>query len=571
MIPRLIRGPERPSDGQQPPGRRVRSAGNSIEKPGMKRRDRALPDEPTPSLIDVDNELEMPGPDITGQGRIGRNVLTSWMSHAVFVVFGFVMPRVVDETLGQELLGVWDFGWSVVSYLGLAMVGIGSSVNRYVARYRASGDDIELSAIVSSVLALQLLIASAVAVATLLLAIFLPELLSDKLGRHADVAGRTLLFLGWSLAVQMAFDVYRGVLTGCHEWSAYNALNAGGYAISATAMLSVLLLGGGLAGMAVTYFVFTCGIEVMRRRLALKACPGISFRLGYVNGGDMRKVFRFGLKTILIYLPKIVAQQTIMLFVVAKLGPAMLAILARPIALVTHVGTMVNKFGFVLTPTAGSLQGARRDGELRIFSMKAMRAGWILSILPLTFLLALGDRIVQLWMGDGYANRALIAILAAGSILPAAQSATLNIMTGLNEHGRIARLNLYVSVLLLLIGLGIVSATEWTLTAAAWLMILPSNLGLGLVAIAVSCRVLHISPAEYFGSVIRDPLVLGVACGTVLWLVRTYGPTSPAMSLLAGAVCQAAVVASLLHKDLKAIHAHLWPGRAGPRIRSKPG
>jgi O-antigen/teichoic acid export membrane protein len=523
----------------------------------MKRRDRALPPTHTPDPVEEEGAIAMSGSDITGQARIGRNVLTSWISHGVFIAFGFVMPRVVDEKLGQELLGVWDFGWAVVSYLGLAMVGIGSSVNRYVARYRASGNDLELSETMSSVLAVQLVIASVVAVATLLLAIFLPDLLSDKLGRHADVAGRMLLFLGWSLAVQMAFDVYRGILTGCHEWSAYNALNAGGYAASATAMLSLLLLGGGLAGMAITYFIFTCGIEILRRRLAIKACPNVSFRLGYVNGGDVRKVFRFGLKRVLIALPRIIAQQTIMVFVVVKLGPAMLAVLARPIALVGHVGTMVNKFGFVLTPTAGSLQGSSRHGELRSFSIQAMRASWILSIMPLTFLLVLGDRVVELWMGDGYANPALIAILAAGSILPVAQSATLNIMTGLNQHGKIAKANLYVSVLLVLIGLGIVNATGWTLTAAAWLMVLPSNFGLGLVAAAVSCRVLHISSMEYFGSVMRDPLVLGIACGAALWLVRGYGPAGPAMSLLAGAACQAAIAAFLLRKDLRAVYAHL--------------
>lgn len=520
----------------------------------MKRRDRTDPDTPPTG---EDSDPRPSGPDTTGRDRIGRNVLTSWLSHAVFIVFGFIMPRMVDETLGQALLGVWDFGWSVVSYLSLAMVGIGSSVNRYVARYQASGNEVELSETISSVFVLQLVIASVVAVVTLLLAIFLPDWLREELGEHADIAGLTLLFLGWSLSVQMAFDVYRGMLTGCHEWSAYNALNAGGYAASATAMLAVLLLGGGLPGMAITYFVFTCGIEILRRRLAIKACPNVFFRLQYVNGGDMRKVFRFGAKTVLIHLPRIIVQQTVMLFVVAKLGPAMLAVLARPIALVGHVGTMINKFGFVLTPTAGSLQGARREEELRSFSLRAMRAGWILSILPLTFLLVLGDRVVELWMGEGYANRPLIAILAAGSMLPAAQTATLNIMAGLNQHGKIAKVNLYVSVVLVLIGLGIVSANEWTLTAAAWLLVLPSNFGLGLVATVVSCRVLRISATEYFGTVVRDPVVLGIACGGVLWLLRRYGPTMPAASLLLGVACQAVIAAVFLRKDLRAAYARL--------------
>jgi O-antigen/teichoic acid export membrane protein len=508
-------------------------------------------------LVEKDTDVATSGHDVSGQDRISRNVLTSWLSHTIFIAFGFVMPRMIDETLGQEQLGIWDFGWSIVSYLSMAMMGIGSSVNRYVARYRAAEKNAELSQIVSSVHALQLGIASAVAIASVLLSIFLPEILRENLGRHSDVAASMLLFLGFSLAVQMAFDVYRGMLTGCHEWSTHNALNAGGYALSATAMLSVLLLGGGLTGMAVTYFIFTCCIEIVRRRLARRACAGVSFRLEYVNGGDMRKVFRFGMKTILVHLPRVIVQQTVILFVVAKLGPAMLAILARPLALIGHVGGMINKFSYVLTPTAGSLQGARREAELRDFALQAMRAGWILSILPLAFLFVLGDRVVELWMGEGYANRTLIAVLAAGSMLPAAQSAALNIMAGLNQHGKIAKVNLYVSGVLVAIGLGIVSASGWTLTAAAWLLVLPSNFGLGLVVIAVSCRVLHVSAREYLTGVIRDPLVLGVACGATLWMVRLYGPTAPAASLLLGCVCQGAMAALLLRKDLKSVYARL--------------
>lgn len=495
--------------------------------------------------------------DTSGRTRIGRNILTSWLSHAVFIVFGFVLPRVIDEQLGQVLLGIWDFGWSVVSYLGLAMMGIGSSVNRYVARYQASNEVLKLSRTISSVAALQLLIAFVVAAATVVLAVFLPDWMAGTLSEHRDVARYIILFLGLALAVQMAFDVYRGILTGCHEWGRYNALNAGGYTVSATGMLAVLVLGGGLPGMAVTYFVITVAVEVWRRKLALDACPGISFRWAYVNADDMRKVFRFGIKTILLYLPRIIVQQTVMILVIAKLGPAMLAVLARPIALVGHVGVLANKFGFVLTPTAGSLQGGGRQDELRGFSISYMRAGWLLAILPLMFLFVLGDRLIALWMGNDYANWPVIAILSAGAVLPISQSATLNILAGMNEHGKVAKWNLYASVVVVVAGIAAVSFTELTLLAAAGLIVLPSVFGLGLMTIFVGCRVLKISLREYCVDVVRDPLIIGCACGVVLWLVRQYGPASVLLSLLIGGLSHAMIAAALLHRDLRRVYATL--------------
>lgn len=494
--------------------------------------------------------------DTSGRNKIGRNVLTSWLSHVVFIAFGFILPRVIDEKLGQASLGIWDFGWSIVTYLSLAMMGISSSVNRYVARYRASNEALKLSRTISSVAALQLLIAFGVTVSAVFLAMFLPDWMADKLGNQRDVTSHVILFLGLALAVQMAFDIYRGILTGCHEWSAYNALNAGGYAVSATAMLVVLALGGGLPGMAVTYFLVTVVTELWRRKLAREVCPEISLQREYVNAGDMKKVFRFGIKTVLLYLPRMIVQQVVMVLVVVKLGPAMLAVLARPLALAGHVTVLANKFGFVLTPTAGSLQGDGRSGELRSFSISHMRTGWILALLPLTFLFVLGDRLVALWMGHDYANWPVIAILSAGAVLPVAQSATLNILVGMNEHGKVAKWNLYASAGVILAGIAAVSLAEWTLVAAACLIALPSFFG-GLITMLVGCRVLGISLREYCVDVIRDPLMIGCACALALWLVREYGPGSALLSLLAGGAAHALVAAALLRNDLRNAYATL--------------
>ena len=71
---------------------------------------------------------------LTGRDRLASNVISSWAAHFVFIIAGFIMPRMIDGRLGHELLGVRDFAWSLVSYFGLVQAGIGSSVNRCVAR-----------------------------------------------------------------------------------------------------------------------------------------------------------------------------------------------------------------------------------------------------------------------------------------------------------------------------------------------------------------------------------------------------------------------------------------------------
>ena len=52
---------------------------------------------------------------LNGRDRLVSNVIWSWAGHLVFVISGFLMPRLIDSHIGQVSLGVWDFCWSIVT------------------------------------------------------------------------------------------------------------------------------------------------------------------------------------------------------------------------------------------------------------------------------------------------------------------------------------------------------------------------------------------------------------------------------------------------------------------------
>lgn len=488
--------------------------------------------------------------DITGRRQLGRNVLSSWLSYLAFVVFGFIMPRAIDGAVGQAALGVWDLSWTFVSYLSLAMIGIGSSVNRYVARYRASGDVLALCRVTSSVIAIQILIAGCVLLLTVAIAIVVPRLFGEQLGDEAVTARWVVLLLGSALSVQMAFDAYRGILTGCHRWGIYNALNAGSYSIAASGMLIVLASGGGLKEIAAVHLAITVITELVRVRLAKHVCPEINFKLRYINRADIKKVVNFGVHSILLGLPRIITIQTVNIIVVAQLGPGALAVLARPLALVAHISTLVSKFSGVLTPTVSSLQGGGQKDELKTFAITAMRVGWIITVLPLTFLMVLGDRVIDLWMGPGYVNWKVMVILAAGSLLPVSQSALIRILVGLNEHGRVAKIGVGLAAVTLVIGLALATISGWDLVVAAFVVVIPLNVGTGLVALVLGCRQFDISFSSYWSTVLKDPFVLLVLSLGVLLAIRVLGPENLVFSLCAGLLAQMLIAGLLLRRDV---------------------
>jgi O-antigen/teichoic acid export membrane protein len=492
----------------------------------------------------------------TGQKHLGKNVVASWISQLVFIVFGFVLPRAIEDAVGQAQLGIWDFGWSIVSYLRLSMMGIGASVNRFVARYRASGNNTALSQSVCSVMAVQVTVATAAFLATLLISHFVPSFMGEKLGVDTALAATIVLLLGSSLALSMAFNSFRGVLTGCHRWGIHNALDAGGYTVTAILMLTVLALGRGLVGMAMVYLAMTFATELARVVIARAACPEITYHWRNVKWESAVEMIKFGIRQTLIFLPKNIVQYTVSILVVANLGAPMLAVLARPVALVAHIWTMINKFAFVLTPTAGSMQEIGIEKELRSLALKAMRAGWIFALLPVVFLAVFGDRLVELWMGPGYADLTLIQILALGSVLPLAKTSLITIMVGMDRHGAIARYCLIITAVSATAGFVVASQYEWSLTTAALLIIIPNNLGLGIPALVVGCRVLAISPTQYFRSVLVDPLLLFLVTSAALIALKLLGPEGLGTSLFLAALVLLLVSLAMLRKDMREVVAH---------------
>jgi len=239
-------------------------------------------------MTEGDSEKQ-PIVDPTGEERFARNVGASYAGHFAFIVFGFILPRIIDERIGQTSLGIWDFSWSLVSYLSLSMMGIGSAVNRYVARLRSEGRLQELNRIVSTVNLIQFAIAFAVLIVSLVLAYIVPNFYADKFQGSSESVGLVIGFLGASLAVQTAYDAWRGVITGCHRWDYYHAINSGGYTFAAIGMIVSLFLGGGLEHMSMIYFISTVGTELVRKKVADRVCPELSISWSQANLTDIRR------------------------------------------------------------------------------------------------------------------------------------------------------------------------------------------------------------------------------------------------------------------------------------------
>ena len=375
--------------------------------------------------------------DLTGRSRLVSNVLVTWAGQMVFFVSGFIIPRVIDLKLGQEVLGVWDFSWSLVTYFRFVDMGVTSSVNRYVARHWGKQDINGINRVVSSATFALALAALFVLAATIVAVISLPLWFHGRL-RHdyVVVTQKSVFCLGVMLASGTALGAFNGVLTGCHRWELQTIRNSSWRFISLVSMIVALLLGGGL----VTLAAITAGCEICAHltlvTLAYRACPGLKLKRSYVHWSTIKELYIYSGKTLLPTFSEMLLNQTSSVLIIGALGPAALALFTRPRALLRQMDSLERKMAMILTPTTSSLDVCGHLDEIERLLVKSVRYS-IYLVLPLVLgLVVFGGEVMRIWMGPNYANWILPAIMAVGFLGTCIQTPILFMLEGLNAHGR---------------------------------------------------------------------------------------------------------------------------------------
>lgn len=459
----------------------------------------------------------MSGASLTGQDRILSNVIVSWMSHMVFLVAGFILPHQIDSHLGAASLGIWDFGWSLVTYLSLSALGIGSALNRYVASFRAAGDFESLAQVTSTVATVQAGLAAIVFTATLVIMQLIPLFDGIPEANQAE-AYWVIFFLGSSLTLQFLFDSSRGVLTGCHRWDIFNALHSLCYFFAISTMLFILWNGGGIEYLAMTYAMMQLTQGILRMVIASRVCPEANFGFRLFRWHFAKELTGFGVKSIVLGATALVCYQTTNILLIQALGPVALAIFARPLALVRQIESLLNRFTFMLTPMAGSIQALQGSGEISKFVIQSGKMAFAVVLPSLVLVAIYGDLLIELWMGADYVNVGVISILTLGLVLPLSQSAIIRILIGLGIHGKAAAISLATFVVVYPTTYFLITPND--VTEFALLAMIPLNIINGIFVPAYCLRALKLHPLSYFFNCFARTAVIVAAVAAVAIYVR---------------------------------------------------
>jgi len=380
--------------------------------------------------------LPSPPTEKAQQNSMFRNVGANWLGHFVFIVGGFLLPRMIGDHLGQERLGVWDFGWATVSYLNLLTVGIASSVNRYVAKFRTTAQWTEMSKTVSCCACIFTGSAIAGLFITIILVYILPWVAPPSFLPYLKETRLLLLCLGLSVCIDLFIPTYVGVISGYQRYELLAIIEATCYVLLMGCIVPVLLFGGSLAYLGALVLGMRIVEAFTKRLIARKLCPQLIISPAFVTRKGLQTVFFFGSKTLLATAANMGLYQGNNILIAYFFGPAAVAVYARSMALITHANKLLFHYGRVFTPSASHFQAEGDYTSLRNLLLQGVQRGALIA-LPLALILGiLGSSLLRIWMGTSYAEIPILPVLALGHFFVLAQVGSFYALMGLDQHGK---------------------------------------------------------------------------------------------------------------------------------------
>lgn len=449
--------------------------------------------------------------------KLFLNSLSGTALYVVNIAVAFFLSPILLRALGNGAYGLWELIMSVVGYMGLLDLGIGSAMVRYVAVADASQDRDELAGIMSTSLAFF----SAVGCIAFALFVFLGFFPAVIVGENApQIDNMNILFYIFALNAIFLFpmQVFLSVLLGvqCHYFINFTRI--------VFIVIKSLIIYFYIYSYKTNVLVFISTVEFVYTFISFfafylfmsskKDIPKLSFR--HVSKKQFNNLFVFGSKNLVMMAASRLQNQSVPLIIARILGVGSIVYYAFPNRLVEYAKGLSAAVGYPLTAYFSSAVGRGESGELRrnwleiTFILQA-----IMFIMPV-MLWYYGEVFLNLWIGQEYAvaGRWVLKLLVIGLIADTLAVNGFRILTAQANHGKCALVWLLMAVFS--IPAGVIGGKVWGLEGVALGVILASVAG-NLATLALACASLRITLGEYLrGTCYRllSPLVLiNVYCG----------------------------------------------------------
>lgn len=363
-------------------------------------------------------------------------VLLTYLNLAIGFVIPLFYTPIMLRLLGQEEYGLYGLSNSVISYLGLLNMGLGSAIVRYLMRCRVENSADKFNRMAG----LFLLLYAGVAAAALIVGMLLTNLTGSVFGAglsesEIDKLNILIVIMAAGTAISFISSVYTSLITCYERYTFLKMLAVFGTVASPVFNLVVLYMGMASVGMAVVSVVLqciNCGVYIWYSRVKLNIVP-VFHDLPF---DQLKDIFGYSTFVFVGLIADMLYWATDKVLIGAMIGTVAVAIYNVGGTFQGIMQTLSSAISNVFTPEVNRNVVERRPIDtLSELLIRIGRVQYLFVSLVLSGFVVFGKPFIRLWAGEGYSEAYPVALLTMVPMaVPLIQSIAFTVIKAQGKH-----------------------------------------------------------------------------------------------------------------------------------------
>ena len=368
--------------------------------------------------------------------QLRAGVILSYINLALGSIIPMLYTPVMLKLLGQSEYGLYSLSNSVISYLSLLSFGLGGTIIRYIAKYRAENDKNSIEKLFGFSIKLFCGLAVVVLIVGFIITFNVETIFHRGLtAKEIDKVHILVFIMTINTALSFPNSVFSSVILAYERYVFRRVVDMFSTVIAPLVNIVVLYLGYASVGMSLVSTI----IQILMLCVNIFYCiekMRISPKRGRLSGDLIKEIFKFSAYS---FLGSIVD----MLF--WSTDKVILGMLASSIAVaVYNVGGTFNNIvmnlstsisGVLMPKITGMVVKEAKGEELTELFIRVGRLQYIIIALVVSGFIVFGRSFIILWAGSEYINAYWIAILTLFPLcIPLIQNTGVSIVVAQNKH-----------------------------------------------------------------------------------------------------------------------------------------
>ncbi len=461
-----------------------------------------------------------------GQLKTIGNIVANVTGVIVNMISGLLVMPYLIQTLGNSTYGLWILIGTLTGYFGVLDLGVPAAVGRLIAIHHARREPEQISVVMSTALALLLLVSLGICVATCIALPLFPVLFTVPASSALDVR-YSLILVGFNLALTFPSSIFSGLLWGFARFDLQNAIDIPTLILRTVLTMTLVTVHAPLMTLGVIVLVVGTLNSAFKMLLCYRLVPHLHLSWQHVHRNRIREIFSIGGWLNVIAWSRTLIPQIAPTLIGARIGNAAVTTYTVARQLVVYANIFSNNATQVMTPAAtGAYATNAVDSQKRLF-IEGGKFAYALTLFLGAGLFCLGLPFIHWWQHglQDAAYRPLL-ILMLGESLPMSQWLTYSVLLGAGRQRALGLLALSEGVLTLPLILSLIGNG---LTGVSIAVAISGFVARGAAQWLYGCRMLRVSLSAYARQVFvpvtlaAAPAVLVLYGGVAVLHPQTFG------------------------------------------------